>query len=76
MTLPRERYAGQVERARAAGLSLPTIESVKQGCYSDEQLSALIHDLAVRNAARMLIFGARFQGAEGMAEASGETERS
>lgn len=37
-----ERHPGQLERAREAGLSLPTIESVRQGCYSDAQLDALI----------------------------------
>jgi hypothetical protein len=39
------RYCGQTQRAIDAGLSAATVESVRQGCYSGAQLSALIHDL-------------------------------
>ena len=42
------RYYGQTQRAIDAGLSRPTVESVRQGCYSDAQLAALIHDLQRR----------------------------
>jgi hypothetical protein len=40
-----ESYAGQVARAREAGLSAATIESVRQGCYSDAQLERMINPL-------------------------------
>jgi hypothetical protein len=40
------RYVGQVQRAIDAGLSAVTVESVRQGCYSDAELAALIHDLS------------------------------
>lgn len=36
------RHADQVKRAYTAGLSIATIESVRQGCYSDTQLAELI----------------------------------
>jgi hypothetical protein len=36
------RYYGQTQSAIDAGLSEATVESVRQGCYSDAQLSSLI----------------------------------
>jgi hypothetical protein len=41
-------HSSQEARAFDAGLSLPTIDSVRAGCYSDEQLDALIHDVQRR----------------------------
>jgi hypothetical protein len=42
------RYYGQTQRALDAGLSAATVESVRQGCYSDAQLATLINDLRRR----------------------------
>lgn len=43
------RYFGQTALAIEAGLSAATVESVRQGCYSDAQLWGLIHDLKRRS---------------------------
>jgi hypothetical protein len=46
------RYDGQTQRAIDAGLSAVTVESVRQGCYTDAQLDGLIHDLKRREGER------------------------